>query len=234
MPHHPKTLAAAIAAAGLTAAAPAAAHVTLQPKTAVAGEYTVESVRVPNETDDADTVRVDVRFPPGFASVSYKPVAGWKVRVTTKKLAVPIKTDDGDITEGVSQVSWTGGRIRPGEFQDFPLSVRIPGRPGDTLTFKAIQRYDDGEVVRWIGPPDSDEPAARTTITEQAVPVDTLDVSSGKTASPTAAASSDETDGGGRDGLTLTIAIVAAVLAAIGLGFAVAAWHRGRARSASA
>ena len=32
----------------------------------------------------------------------------------------------------------------------------------------------------------------------------------------------------------VSTAIVAAVLAAIGLGFAVAAWHRGRARSASA
>lgn len=224
MPHHPKTLAAAIAAAGLTAAAPAAAHVTLQPKTAVAGEYTVESVRVPNETDDADTVRVDVRFPPGFASVSYKPVAGWKVRVTTKKLAVPIKTDDGDITEGVSQVSWTGGRIRPGEFQDFPLSVRIPGRAGDTLTFKAIQRYDDGEVVRWIGGPDADEPAPTVTLVAAgatAVPAGTTAAT--PAAAPGASAGGDDGGDGGGDGLAVA-ALVAGLggLALGGAGLAVA------------
>jgi uncharacterized protein YcnI len=144
-------------------AAPAAAHVTLQPKTATPGEYTVENVRVPNETDNADTVRIDLQLPAGFASVSYQPVPGWRVKVTKAKLATPVKTDDGEITEGVTQVSWIGdgkeGRIVPGSFQDFPLSVRVPGQVGDTLTFKAVQKYDNGDTVRWIGAPGSDEPA---------------------------------------------------------------------------
>ena len=135
----------------------------------------------------------------------------------------------------IDEIHWTGGEIAPDHYATFRVIARNPVQEGElSESWRVLQKYDDGDVVRWIGPPDSDEPAARTTISEQAVPVDTLDVSTGKTSSPTAAASSGETDGGGRDGLTLTIAIVAAVLAAIGLGFAVAAWHRAGLARASA
>ena len=162
---------AVLAAAGaLAAPAAAQAHVTLQPTTATAGAYTVLDVRVPNERDKASTVKVDVQFPAGFASVSYQPVSGWTVKVTKKKLATPVQTDDGPITEAVSRMVWTGsgkglGKIAPGQFMDFPISVQIPGKAGDVLTFKALQTYSNGEIVRWIGAPSADEPAPRVTVT---------------------------------------------------------------------
>ena len=34
--------------------------------------------------------------------------------------------------------------------------------------WKAVQRYDDGEEAAWIGPPDSDNPAAVTTVSASA------------------------------------------------------------------
>jgi uncharacterized protein YcnI len=158
-----RKIAVATALAALALPAAAQAHVTVQPKQAEAGAFAVENIRVPNERDDASTVKVDVQMPAGLSSVSYQPVAGWKVKVTKTKLATPIKTDDGDITEGVSRVTFAGdgktGRIAPGQFQDFPLSFQIPGKAGDSLTFKALQTYSDGEVVRWIGAEGSDEPA---------------------------------------------------------------------------
>ena len=42
------------------------------------------------------------------------------------------------------------------------------GQAGQQLTFKALQTYDDGEVVRWIGPEDADEPAPIVTLTAAA------------------------------------------------------------------
>ena len=67
-------------------------------------------------------------------------------------------------------MTWTADSdkagIQPGQFQDFPISVQIPGEAGDTLTFKALQTYDDGEVVRWIGAPESEEPAPQVAVTE--------------------------------------------------------------------
>jgi uncharacterized protein YcnI len=163
---------AATAIAALAVPAAAQAHVTLQPKTATAGAFTVLDVRVPTERDNAKTTKIDVQFPAGFASASYEPKPGWKVRVIKTKLATPVQTDDGPITEGVSRMVWTrtsrGGGIGPGQFMDFPISVQIPGKAGDTLTFKALQTYSNGEVVRWIGAPGSDQPAPQVKVTAAA------------------------------------------------------------------
>ena len=60
---------------------------------------------------------------------------------------------------------FSGGKLAPGQFQDFPLSVQIPGKAGEELTFKAVQTYDNGEVVRWIGAPESEHPAPQVLVT---------------------------------------------------------------------
>jgi uncharacterized protein YcnI len=206
---------ALISALALGAALPAAAqaHVTLQPNNAVAGAYTRLDVRVPNERDDASTNKVEVQFPDGFAAASYEPVPGWDVKVSKKKLAKPIQTDDGEITEGVDTVTWTAksadDAIPPGAFQDFGLSVQIPGKAGDKLTFKALQTYGGGEVVRWIGAEDSDNPAPSVSVTG-------ADASAAPAATATPAATqavSASTDDGDGDGL----AIVALIVGALGL-----------------
>ncbi len=145
--HRPRTVAALAAAAALALPATASAHVTLQPSTAPAGGFTRLDVRVPNERDDAGTTQVRLQLPPGFAFVSYEPRPGWKVTVKKAKLDEPIKTEDGfDIDEGVGEITWTGdgrqGIVRPGQFADFGLSIKIPeGQPGDKLTFMALQTY---------------------------------------------------------------------------------------------
>jgi uncharacterized protein len=110
-----------------------------------------------------------VRLPPGFAEASYQAVPGWTVAVKTQKLATPIQTDDGPVTEQVSQLTWTADSksagIQPGQFQDFPVFVLLPGKAGSSLTFKAVQTYSNGKVVRWIGAPDSDTPAPTVALT---------------------------------------------------------------------
>jgi len=71
----------AIAASGLAIAlaAPAAAHVTVQPGTATQGGYTAFAFRVPNERPDAGTVKLEVTLPAEhpISSVRTKPLAGW-------------------------------------------------------------------------------------------------------------------------------------------------------------
>ena len=163
------TIAAAALVATLAVASAASAHVTLQPSEAPAGDFTRLDVRVPNERDDAGTTKVEVQFPPGFAFVSTEPVPGWTAKVTKRKLAKPIEVEGEKQTEEVNTVTWTGdgktGIVKPGEFQDFGLSVGTPDKPGTKLTFKALQTYAGGEVVRWIGPPDADEPAPQVALT---------------------------------------------------------------------
>jgi uncharacterized protein YcnI len=212
--------AAAVAALALPSAA--AAHVTVVPSSAPAGSYTVFDVRVPNERDDAATTKVEVKMPPGFVTASYKPVPGWTVRVVRARLDRPIETENGPISEQVDRIVFSGdgsaqGRIAPGSFQDFPISVKLPDGEGETLTFKALQTYDSGEIVRWIGAPDGDEPAPTVTLTaaegdghgagaghgddETAGAEETA---AGDAAAPSSApASADDGDDGSSDGLAI-------------------------------
>jgi uncharacterized protein len=211
------------AAALLAAPAAAQAHVTLQPNEAPAGGFKRLDVRVPNERDNASTTKVDLQMPPGFANASYEPVPGWSVKVTTSKLATPIKTDDGEITEAVSRITWTadsaGDAIPPGAFRDFGLSVRIPGKAGDALTFKALQTYSNGEIVRWIGPEGSDNPAPVVKVTSG---------DEAPAAAPaTPAATATPATSGGSDALSIT----ALIIGAIGLLTAIAALATTRRRA---
>ncbi|MCW2951212.1 MAG: nuclear export factor [Conexibacter sp.] len=168
-----RSIAGVTAALALGLPAAAQAHVTLQPNSAAAGSFTVLDVRVPTERDDASTVKVDLRLPPGFASVAVEQQPGWTVKVIKTKLAKPIQTDDGPVIEAVSELIWSGsgrglGAIPPGAFKDFPISVQIPGKAGPRLTFKALQTYSNGAVVRWIGAPDSAQPAPQVALTPAA------------------------------------------------------------------
>jgi uncharacterized protein YcnI len=153
--------------AGLTAAAAAVAtlalpgiaeaHVEVQPGSVAGGDFAAVGFRVPNERDDANTTKLEVNFPTDhpIPFVSVKPHPGWTANVTKTKLTTPITSADGDkTTEAVSKIVWEGGTIKPGEFDEFEVSAGPLPEDADTLTFKALQTYANGEVVRWI-----DEPA---------------------------------------------------------------------------
>src|SRR5689334_8600915 len=141
----------AAAATGVLVAGPAWAHVVISPDSATQGEDAVVSLQVPNEKDSANTVKVEVNLPTDkpIASVATRPLAGWTAQTTTTKLDQPVKTDDGEVTEAVSKITWTavaGGGIKPGEFQEFDLSVG-PLPETDMVIFKVLQTYSDGEIV---------------------------------------------------------------------------------------
>ncbi|MFF6775739.1 YcnI family protein [Streptomyces sp. NPDC012637] len=134
------------------------AHVSVQPQgEAAKGGYATVNVKVPNERDNASTVKVEVNFPTDhpLASVMPQPVPGWKVEVTKAKLAKPLELHGKKINEAVAKVTWTadGSKIGPGQFQQFPLSLGQLPEDTDRLVLKAIQTYDNNEVVRWIEEP---------------------------------------------------------------------------------
>ena len=54
---------AGVALAVLLAAVPAAAHVSIKPDVAKKGSFSVFSFSVPNESDTASTVKIEVTFP---------------------------------------------------------------------------------------------------------------------------------------------------------------------------
>ncbi len=209
----------AVAVAALAAPALAQAHVTVQPESVPAGGFTRLDVRVPSERDDAATDKVEVEMPDGFLFVSYEPVEGWSTDVQTEKLDEPAEAFGEEITEQIRSVTWTAddpnAAIQPGQFRDFGLSVGMPEEyvAGDTLTFPALQTYDNGEVVRWIGEPESEEPAAVVTLTEAAEEADHAEDESA--ASAEAEEPDDEEDED--EGAPMWLVIAALILGAGGL-----------------
>lgn len=208
---------APLAVAALLFAPAAAAHVTVNPNEVAADSFARFAIRVPNERPNADTTKVTVRLPQGLFFVSFQPKPGWKRTVTMQKLDPPATVFGEKVTERVATVTWEGGRIAPGEFDEFGMSAKVPNAPGRTLVFPALQTYSNGEIVRWIGPRDADEPASRVTLgpkEQEAAPATSEQ-------STAAAETSGDGDSEGRANLALGFGIAGLVagLAALGLTF---------------
>ena len=147
-------------------AAPALAHVTVDPSEAPKGQR--HEAHLPRAERDgaANTVKFDVKFDENhpIATVAVKPKAGWTANVIKKPLKAPLQTDNGQVTEAVSEIVWTGGTIAPGQFDEFEVSVGPLPSDVDLLLFPAVQTYSDGTEVSWIqqsfpGQPEPDHPA---------------------------------------------------------------------------
>jgi uncharacterized protein YcnI len=208
---------AALILAAVTAAvlAPsAAAHVTLNPNAVPADSFSRFAVRVPTERG-VPTVKVTLRIPEGLTFVSFQPKPGWTRTVQMVKLAKPITMEGETVTERVGTVTWSGGRIGPGEFDEFGLSAHVPNSPGRELVFPAVQTYSNGEVVRWIGDPDADEPAPRVTL-EAAEPEHAS--ASQTSTTTTAAEEGEEDDSDDRANLALGFGIAGLVVGLAALG----------------
>ncbi|GAA1936635.1 YcnI family protein [Kitasatospora viridis] len=230
-----RRLTAAFAAAGaavLLTALPAAAHVTVQPGSvpANATDQTF-AFRVPNEQDNANTVKVEVDFPTDhpIPSALVAPVPGWTDQIQTTKLTTPIHTDDGDITDVVSQIVWTGGQIAPGHYQDFTVDFGALPDGTDQVVFKALQTYSDGTVVRWIDVPKDGQPEP-----EHPAPVLKLTAASDASASaaPSAgaapAASAAGKSSASSDNTARALGIAGVVLGALGVAAGLLLGRRGR------
>ena len=156
----------------LALAVPALAHVTVNPSSAAKGDFARLAFQVPNETENTDTVKVDVQFSKDhpIADVSVQPKNGWTVDVKKVTLSSPIQTDDGQVTEVVSEITWSGGKIGPGQFDEFVVSAGPLPSDVDVLVFPTVQTYSDGTEVKWIqqtfaGQPEPEHPAPQVTLT---------------------------------------------------------------------
>jgi len=221
----------AAAAIGLTAL-PALAHVTVNSPGATQGSFGVLTFRMPNETDSANATELKVQLPPDrpLASVSVKPQPGWTYTVTRAKLPQPITDDDGNqVTDYPSVVDWkaTAGGIKPGEYAEFQLSVG-PLPKADSMTFKALQTYSNGERVSWIDLPaagSSDEPE-HPAPTLKLAPAGGAATAPATNAAAAPAAASDEGAGGGSVTGAYVVGGIGLVAGLAALGVAVSGRRR--------
>jgi periplasmic copper chaperone A len=156
MKHRLTALAGALAALAM----PAAAHVTLEQKQAVAASYHKAVLQVGHGCKGSPTIGIRVRIPEGVTSAKPQPKPGWTLAIKRTRLPKAIDAGHGrTVDEVVSEVAWSGGTLADAEFEEFRILLKLPDRPGATLYLPVVQECKDG-VHRWIELPDIGQGAA--------------------------------------------------------------------------
>jgi uncharacterized protein YcnI len=129
------------------------AHIPVSSTDATPGAETAKLVfRVPTESETATTTSISITMPSKtpFANVTPEVKPGWKVAIDTQKLPKPTKVGEFTVTKAVHSVTWTtdGNGIPADQFDEFALAVG-PIPDVEKISFVAVQKYSDGQVVSW-------------------------------------------------------------------------------------
>jgi uncharacterized protein YcnI len=147
-----------LGAAGAFALSSAAlAHVTLERKEAPVGASYKAVLRVPHGCDGSATQTLRVRIPDGYLNVKPMPKPGWKLEVKRGTYVKPATLAGTNVSEGVTEVDWSGGNLPDAYYDEFVLTGTIGDLPpGQMMYFPVVQECEKG-VHRWI-----EIPAANT------------------------------------------------------------------------
>jgi uncharacterized protein YcnI len=128
----------------------ASAHITLEKQETTVGGYKAV-FRVPHGCDGSPTVAIRVKIPEGVISVKPQPKPGWQVATVKGPYAKPYKLYGSTLTEGVTEVDFTGGNLADDFYDEFVLSTYVTAglKPGTTLYFPIVQECASG-TERWI------------------------------------------------------------------------------------
>lgn len=157
-----------LAAATLSFARPAAAHVTFDVREAAADTTLRAALRVPHGCDGSPTTAIRVSIPDGVGTVKPMPKPGWDLSTIREPVAQPARAGGhGSPADRVAEVRWSGGSLLDEHYDEFVLRMRMPAEPGTTLYFPVVQECAEG-VHRWIeipvegtGEPPEPAPAIR-------------------------------------------------------------------------
>ena len=194
------------AALALLAAGPAQAHIQVTPQRVAPDDAVIFTVLVPGEKPSAETTRVEVKVPAGVLPYSFAEVPGWNRRLTRAK------------DNSVATIVWTGTLPADG-FVELPFLAATPPEPGE-LEWKSLQTYSNGEVVRWIGSPDSAEPAPLTVVDAAAPRLNAGGESATGATGPEGAPRTSEAEASsdGADWVARGLALAAVLLAGVAVG----------------
>lgn len=231
-------------AAGLvvaSAAAPASAHVSIDPATTEAGAFTVLDFGIGHGCEGSATTKIEISMPEEIPQATLVRHPLWTGEKVTEEFDEPITDSHGnEITERVAQVVYTSTEPLPDDVRDsVAISVQLPDAAGETLAFPVVQTCEQGAnpwtevAAEGQDPHDLDFPAPTLTITEAAgdghgqgeEEADAQGDEAAPDGTDTGAAAADTADEGG-NGLS-----IAALIAGIG-GLAVGGIALARGRKA--
>jgi uncharacterized protein YcnI len=146
---------------------PAAAHVTLEAQEAKVGSSYKAVLRVPHGCEGTATTTIRVKIPEGVIGVKPMPKPGWTLTTVSGKYPKPYDLFHRQLTEGVVEISWSGGKLPDEWYDEFVFQGYLAGDldPVKPVYFPVVQECEKG-VHRWIeipasgkSPSDYPEPA---------------------------------------------------------------------------
>lgn len=139
---------AALAAGLVMAQGQAAAHATLDVKSASQGSLRA-AVRVPHGCEGSATTAVKVVIPEGIIGVKPVPKAGWTVETVKGPYAKAYEHYHGKVAEGVKQIVWRGGPLLDEHYDEFIFVgfVSDAFKAGDAVPFPVTQDCEKGQVA---------------------------------------------------------------------------------------
>jgi len=150
------------AAGALVAVSCASAHVTLETQQAPVGASYKGVMRVPHGCEGSATTSIRIRIPEGVIAVKPMPKPGWTLDTVSGKYPRPYNLRGAKVSEGVTEVSWSGGKLPDAFYDEFVFTGAIAEEleAGKTIYFPVVQQCEKG-VHRWIeipaGGPDHGE-----------------------------------------------------------------------------
>ena len=105
------------------------------------------TLRVGHGCDGSPTVALRVTLPAGFKGAKPMPKAGWVLAIQSAKLAKPYDDLGKNVTEDVSEITWTAASKENGlpdaYYDEFVLRGGLPAQAGP-MWFKVLQTCDKG------------------------------------------------------------------------------------------
>jgi uncharacterized protein YcnI len=146
------------AAGALIITSGALAHVTLETREAPVGASYKAVLRVPHGCDGTATTAIRVRLPDGVIGVKPMPKSGWQLGTIIGKYSKPYTLRGAKVTEGVSEIAWSGGKLPDAHYDEFVFMGALAEEleAGKTIYFPVVQECEKG-VHRWIEIPKGGE-----------------------------------------------------------------------------
>jgi periplasmic copper chaperone A len=151
----------------------ALAHITLEQQEAAAGSTYKAVLRLGHGCEGSPTTTVRVQIPDGVINVKPMPKAGWELTTKVEPYPEPMPYRDTVLTEGVREITWSGGSVPDEWYEEFVFRGQLPdGEPGTVIYFPTVQECHGGGIHRWIEIPEEgqtrgylEEPAPQLTLT---------------------------------------------------------------------
>lgn len=131
-------------------ATPALAHASLETGQVAAGSTYKAVMRIPHGCKGLPTIALTIDLPEGVIAAKPMPKPGWTVETVRGAYGKTYDYYGTPMSEGVTQIRWSGGELPDDFYDEFVFRARITGDLADTtVAFPTTQFCPEGQQVAW-------------------------------------------------------------------------------------